>query len=200
MFQTHLLNTLSKCLLRMAAARQPWWGPAQGWGHSCCQDVPDSIRCCLSWKYFLCSWMACSSKGTFIPSTQVNIRAFITGLSPGNIEEAFVGREREVEAQRHTESSLLAVYTSRWPNNHSLRRCRTLLWLHASMSSRLIHDVLPSLCLVSCQMPTVGTELPLPGESRAQDTLMPVLHSIHPPHSCTEQLWLFLSEKHQGWV
>lgn len=32
MFQTHLLNTLSKCLLRMAAARQPWWGPAQGWG------------------------------------------------------------------------------------------------------------------------------------------------------------------------
>lgn len=42
----------------------------------------------------------------FIPSTQVNIRAFITGLSPGNIEETSVGREREVEALRHTESSL----------------------------------------------------------------------------------------------
>lgn len=81
-------------------------GTSTGWGQSCCQDVPDSICCCLSWKYFLCSWMACSSRGMFIPSTQVNIRAFITGLSPGNIEEASVGREREVEALWHTESSL----------------------------------------------------------------------------------------------
>lgn len=65
-------------------------GPAYGWSQSCCQDVLFPIRSCLSLKYFLCSSMARSSKGTFNPSTQVNIRAFTTGPSPGNMNRKFL--------------------------------------------------------------------------------------------------------------
>lgn len=81
MLQAHLLNLLLTYLLQMAALGPV--GPCSS--QSCCQDVLFPIHFCLSLKYFLCSCMACSSKGTFIPSTQVNIRAFTTGPSPGNI-------------------------------------------------------------------------------------------------------------------
>lgn len=72
-------------------------GPAYGWSQSCCQDVLFPIFCsCLSLKYFLCSCMACSSKGTFSPSTQVNIRAFTTGPSPGK-NRKFLYKENQME-------------------------------------------------------------------------------------------------------
>lgn len=134
MLQTHLLNLLLTYLLQMAVQ-----GPGYGWSQSCCQDVLFPIRSCLSLKYFLCSCMACSSKGTFIPSTQVNIRAFITGPSPGNISRnfllifsAYIERKTDRAARRQTERFPQAAYSSSWPNNHSPRTCRRPDWPHAS--------------------------------------------------------------------
>lgn len=68
-------NLLLTYLLQMSVQ-----GPVCGWPWSCCQDMLFSLCSCLSLKYFLCSCMACSSRDTSIPSTQVNIRAFTTGV------------------------------------------------------------------------------------------------------------------------